>query len=257
MTATLTPPATRSTIPSSPPELRIVPHPVAPPAASIYRDALGDEFERLHPRMQRRFGFSSADEICQIGTGVMDEVWRGPWWTVPFLMLGSTQRVLFPNRGRNIPFTVANYAYLDSFGRETVTWSRRFQMRRCYRSFDATMIHSHERDTIVDYLGTGQHMAVDIACSVDDEGAMCIKTGAQRIYGRGLAVGCPLHVSGEATVRESWDEQAQRFRISVRVENRHFGPLFGYHGSFTVVERRCPAGEVPMDVKPLCEQRQE
>lgn len=46
---------------------------------SIYRQALGDDFDRLHPKMQWRFGFSSVDETYQIGTGVMDEVWHGPW----------------------------------------------------------------------------------------------------------------------------------------------------------------------------------
>ena len=69
---------------------------------SIYRQALDDDFDRLHPKMQWRFGFSSIDETCQIGTGVMDEVWHGPWWTLPFLLLGSTRRVLFPSRGRNV-----------------------------------------------------------------------------------------------------------------------------------------------------------
>lgn len=92
----------------------------------------------------------------------------------PFL-LGSTRRVLFPSRGRNVPFTVANYAYVDQFGRETVTWSRTFKFPRCFRIFDATMIHSKERDTIVDYLGTHQHLAVDIDCSVHDDGSMCRK----------------------------------------------------------------------------------
>jgi hypothetical protein len=52
--------------------------------SSIYREALGSDFDRLHPKMRWRFGFSSIDETCQIGTGVMDEVWRGPWWTLPF-----------------------------------------------------------------------------------------------------------------------------------------------------------------------------
>ena len=152
-----------------------------PAMTSIYRRALGDDFDRLHPQMQWRFGFSSLDETCQIGTGVMDEVWRGPWWTMPFLLLGSTRRVLFPSRGRNVPFTIANYAYVDRFGRETVTWSRRFDFGRRRRAFDATMIHSKARDTIVDYLGTHQHLAVDIHCSVDDDGAMCIRSGEQRL----------------------------------------------------------------------------
>jgi hypothetical protein len=97
---------------------------------SIYRKALGAGFERLHPKVQWRFGFSSIDETCQIGAGVMDEVWRGPWWTLPFLLLGSSRRVLFPSRGTRVPFTISNYAYVDRFGRETVTWSRRFHFAR-------------------------------------------------------------------------------------------------------------------------------
>jgi hypothetical protein len=149
---------------------------------SIYQEALGDDFERLHPKMQWRFGFASEDGICPIGTGTMDEVWRGPWWTLPFLLLGSSRRVLFPSRGRNVPFTISNYAYVDDFGRETVTWSRRFKMKRKIRAFDATMIRSVERGVVIDYLGTHQHLAVDIACAVDDDGAMCIETGDQRFY---------------------------------------------------------------------------
>ena len=31
--------------------------------SSIYRRALGADFERLHPRIQRRFGVTSADGI--------------------------------------------------------------------------------------------------------------------------------------------------------------------------------------------------
>ena len=224
---------------------------------SIYRRALGDDFDRLHPKVQWRFGFSSLDETCQIGTGVMDEVWRGPWWTLPFLLLGSTRRVLFPSRGRNVPFTIANHAYVDRFGRETVTWSRRFDFGRRRRAFDATMIHSKQRDAIVDYLGTHQHLAVDIHCSVDDDGAMCIRSGEQRLYEGRVAFRFPLALSGVAEVREWWDEQAQRFGIEVRVTNRLLGPLFGYRGSFTVAERPCTSDQIPADVRPVREERRE
>lgn len=221
---------------------------------SIYREVLGDDFDRLHPRMQWRFGFSSADEVCQLGTGVMDEVWRGPWWTLPFLLVGSTRRVLFPSKGRNVPFTIANYAYVDSLGRETVTWSRRFRMKRKIRAFDATMINSTARKMIIDYLGTHQHLAVDIHCSVDEAGAMCIESGDQRFYEGRVAFRFPPMFSGVAKVREWWDEHDQLFKIDVRVENRAFGPLFGYHGSFTVKEHPCLSEDVPLDVKPTREE---
>lgn len=224
---------------------------------SIYRQALGADFERLHPKMQWRFGFSSIDESCQIGTGVMDEVWRGPWWTLPFLLLGSTRRVLFPSQGRRVPFTIANYAYVDRFGRETVTWARRFDFARRPRAFDATMIYSKRRDTIVDYLGTHQHLAVDLHCWVDDEGAMCIRSGEQRFYEGPVAFRFPLMFSGVANVREWWDEAAACFRIEVHVANKLVGPLFGYRGSFTVKEHPCPVADVPADVLPVREEHRE
>jgi Domain of unknown function (DUF4166) len=41
---------------------------------SIYSRAPGADCYRLHPEIQRRFGFSSADGIASIGTGVMDEI---------------------------------------------------------------------------------------------------------------------------------------------------------------------------------------
>jgi hypothetical protein len=224
---------------------------------SIYQQQLGDEFARLHPRLQRRFGFSSVDGVCQVGTGVMDEVWRGPWWTLPFLLLGSARRVLFPDRGRDVPFNVANYAYVDGFGRETVTWSRRFRMRRRIRAFDATMVFAESRGCIVDYLGTHQHLAVDIHCSVDDDGALRIRSGELRFYEGLIGFRFPRLLAGEADVRESWDPDAERFRIEVRVVNRLFGPLFGYRGSFTVAERACTPDEVPIDVRPVREERRE
>jgi hypothetical protein len=224
---------------------------------SIYQRALGSDFDRLHPKLQWRFGLSSSDGTCQIGTGVMDDVWRGPWWTLPFLLLGSTRRVLFPSRGSDVPFTIGNYAYVDGFGRETVTWARRFRLRRRFRAFDATMIFSEERGSIIDYLGTHQHLAVDIDCSVDDEGAMCIRTGDQRFYEGSIGFRFPMLFSGVAEVREGWDDARQRFTIDVRVSNRIFGPLFGYRGSFTVAEQSCTPDQIPFDVRPLREERRE
>ena len=69
-----------------------------------------------------------------------------------------------------MPFQIVNYAYVDAYGRETVTWVRTFQTKRP-RRFDAYMILSEERGIIVDYLGTHQHLAVDIDLKVAAMGA--------------------------------------------------------------------------------------
>lgn len=224
---------------------------------SIFQEALGHDFDRLHPQMQWRFGFSSTDNVCHLGRGVMAEVWRGGWWTLPFLLLGSTRRVLFPSRGCNVPFTIENYAYVDDFGRETVTFARRFRMKRRVRAFDATMIMSDRRGTIVDYLGNHQHLAVVLHCSVDEDGALCLRSSAQRFYEGLIGFRFPLSFSGVAYVREWWDDRTQRFNIDVDVRNRYFGRLFGYRGSFTVTERSCTREEIPLDVLPVRQERRE
>jgi hypothetical protein len=224
---------------------------------SIFREALGAEFDRLQPKLQRRFGFSSTDGVAQIGNGVMHEVWRGPFLTLPFLLLGSTRRVLSPSRGTNVPFTISNHAYVDGFGRETVTFSRRFRMKRRIRAFDATMIFSRQRKVIVDYLGTHQHLAVDLVCSVDDQGALCMTSGEQRFYEGRIGFRFPKLFSGVATVREWWDEETERFHIDVDVRNHYVGRLFGYRGSFTVTEFPCRPDDIPVDVRPIREECRE
>jgi len=96
------------------------------------------------------------------------------------------------------------------------------------------MIYSEQRGRIVDYLGSHQHLAVDIDVSVDDLGGLRVRSGAQRFYEGRIGFSFPLLFSGIADVREWYDDTAQRFRIVVDVRNRVWGPLFGYRGSFDV-----------------------
>jgi len=223
---------------------------------SIYREVLGPEFDRLHPQIQKRFGFSSADCLAAIGRGVMDELWHGRFYTLPFLYIGSGRRIMFPERGTNVPFTIRNYAYRDRFGRETVTWVRDFRTRHP-RRFDAYMIYSRERGKIVDYLGTHQHLAVDIDLSVDDRGGLRLRSGAQRFYEGPIAFSFPMFLSGFADVCEWFDDSIGKFRIEVKVANRTWGPLFGYRGSFDVAWESVRPEDVPADVKPRREERRE
>jgi hypothetical protein len=144
---------------------------------------------------------------------------------------------MFPEQGRNVPFSIENYAFLDTFGRETVTWIRRFETRHP-RRFDAYMIHSEKRGRIVDYLGTHQHLAVDIEMTVDETGGVKLKSGAQRFYEGPIAFSFPLLFSGIANVREWYDDVIGKFRIEVNVNNQTWGPLFGYQGTFDVEWKR-------------------
>jgi hypothetical protein len=214
---------------------------------SIYQQVLGSDFEKLHPQIQRRFGFSSADGLAAIGRGVMENIWHGAPYTLPFLYIGAWRRIMFPERGCNIPFTIENYAYLDALGRETVTWIRTFETRK-RRRFDAYMIYSQQRGCIVDYLGSHQHLAVDLHLSVAPNGGLRLHSGAQRFYEGLIGFSFPLLFSGIADVCEWYDDHRQKFCIEVNVHNRVWGPLFGYHGTFDV--EWVEVQTVPADVQP-------
>ena len=216
---------------------------------SIYQQALGSDFSRLHPQVQRRFGFSSTDHLACIGRGVMERVWHGAPYTLPFLYVGAWRRIMFPEQAQDVPFTIANYAYCDALGRETVTWLRTFATTR-QRRFDAYMVYSAERGLIIDYLGTHQHLAVDIELAVSERGGLRLRSGTQRFYEGLIGFTFPMQFSGVAAVHEWYDDALGCFCIDVRVSNRTWGPLFGYNGTFQghwlpVQPNAVPAGALP------------
>lgn len=216
---------------------------------SMYQRALGGEFARLHPKIQERFGYSSKDGYAMLGTGVMDEVWHGALYTLPFLYVGAWRSIMFPERGRDVPFQIENYAFVDPLGRETLTWIRTFGVKRP-RRFDAYMVYSEKRDCVVDYLGTHQHLAVDIDLSVAPNGGLRLRSGAQRFYEGPIAFSFPMLFSGIAEVCEWYDDKAACYRISVEVKNSVWGPLFGYHGRFQVKRIDNSTGVLPRTLEP-------
>lgn len=203
------------------------------PSRSIYEQVMGEEFQRLHPKIQERFGFDSQSRKRAIGRGTMERVWHGKFYTIPFLMLGTWRNIMFPEQGANVPFTIQNWAYQDSMGRETVTWLRTFKLKKS-RRFDAYMVVDPERNLIVDYLGNHQHLAVDIHLSVADNGGLQLTSGEQRFYEGIVGFRFPMAFSGIATVCEWYDDEIQKYRIKVDVRNKVWGFLFGYEGTFDV-----------------------
>jgi len=214
---------------------------------SVFQEALGADFDRLHPMMQRRFGVGlDAAEAC-VGRGVMQSIRRGPWWTVPFLQIGRLRNILVPDVGVDVPFTIENYPYRDALGRETVTFVRTYSVRsgRTAR-FDATMVLVDGR--VLDYLGSHQHLAVDLDLAVDERGGLVLTSDAQRFHEGPLSFRFPMLFSRRATLHEWWSDEDESFHVDLEVRNRLFGFLFGYRGSFTC--EWVPATDAPARLKP-------
>jgi hypothetical protein len=226
--------------------------------SSIYQQVLGSNFQKLHPQIQKRFGFDSSDKIASIGKGVMQNVWYGKLYTLPFLYIGTWRNIMFPQKGKDIPFTIENFAYKDKFGRETVTWVRKYQFPKRERRFDATMIYSEKRKRIVDYLGTHQHLAVDIEMTVAENGGIKLRSGEQRFYEGFLGFKFPMLFSGVANVCEWYDDKEKKFKISVVVSNKTWGKLFGYEGTFETEYISVNSfRDIPKDILPIREEIRE
>jgi len=196
--------------------------------------------------MQRRFGVGlDSGEAC-VGRGAMASIRRGPWWTIPFLQIGRLRNILIPDVGTEIPFVIENFPYEDPLGRETVTFVREYSIGSKHRRFDATMVL--HRGRIVDYLGTHQHLAVDLDLQVDDHGGLVLTSDTQRFYEGPIAFRFPMIFSGRARLHEYFDDADESFHIDLEVHNERFGFLFGYRGAF-----RCewiPARDAPARLKP-------
>ncbi|MEU9666897.1 DUF4166 domain-containing protein [Streptomyces bobili] len=221
---------------------------------SIFRTAMGAGFDRLHPQLRRRFSVGlESGEACT-GRGVMDRVWHGGAFVKPFLALGGTRNILVPRAGRAVPFVIENVPYTDSFGRETVTFVRTFDLSGGPRRFDAQMVLGPKGDRVLDYLGTHQHLATDLYFHAEADGSLLIRSGTHRFREGVVDARVPELIGATAEVRESYDDAAGRFRIRVRVVNRYFGPLFGYEGSFTATYSDVRARGVRPGLRPVREE---
>lgn len=221
---------------------------------SIFRTAMGADFDRLHPELRRRFSVGLAGGEACTGHGVMDRVWHGRGFVKPFLALGGTRNILVPRAGRNVPFMIENVPYADTFGRETVSFVRTFDLPGRSRRFDAQMVLSPKGDRVLDYLGTHQHLASDLHLRAEPDGSLLIRSGEHRFREGPVDVRVPELIGADAQVRESFDDSTGRFHIQVRVVNRHFGPLFGYEGSFRATYTDIRTRGVRPGVRPVREE---
>jgi hypothetical protein len=222
---------------------------------SMFEQAMGEDFGRLHPMLQRRFGVGLTSGYACVGRGTMHRIRRGPWWTVPFLQIGRLRNILVPHVGTDVPFIIENYPYRDPFGREAVTFVREYRLRGRTHRFDATMIRASSDGHIVDYLGTHEHLAVDLDLRVETDGSLLLRSDAQRFYEGVFGFRFPMLFSGRALLRERYDDEAGVFRVDLTVENPVFGFLFGYDGEFTCEFPE--ADDAPARLKPVRYERRE
>jgi len=170
-------------------------------------------------------------------SGTMKRVWRcGGWKGVvvrPLLWLASLSKTLFAETGADVPFSLENTATPQADGRATMSWVRTFRFPHCTRQFPATMHYDGDRQVIVDLLGSGSRLEVELHASVDD-GAIVVESGRQWLRLRGWRLAIPRYLRGSAHARE-WQVSDDTLGVCVTISNPIIGEFFGYEGTFSEV----------------------
>lgn len=199
---------------------------------SIYKSAMGSNFYRLHPMLQKRYSFQEG--VVFKASGIMQTIKGGPKWLYPIFRAGVRWKLLFPEHGKDIPFTISNNAYTTPNGESHVHWERIFYFRNKKRYFNALMSFDTSTFVIKDYLGEPPLLYSDLAFTVTEDRNLKITSLNQRLILGKLQLPLPKIFQGLATVTEKYDEELERYLIKVSVQNPLIGTVFSYEGWFAV-----------------------
>lgn len=190
---------------------------------SVYQRVLGERFAELDPRLQRYFGEIPAGSVGR-GEGVYAEAGSRHRWLRPLLAWLAWRRILFPEHGRDVPFTVVNTPGRDG----SLSAERRFALPQRERMMVDTMRARHGR--LVDRLGRRRGLEADLHLSVHD-GGLRMRSGAFRLRLGSLRLPLPRLAVMTLDERTS-PADPERQRVDVRIVAPLLGEVFVYRGDF-------------------------
>lgn len=197
---------------------------------TIYQEILGEQFEKLHPMLQKRYTLPEGKPFK--ATGIMKKISSGPKWLSPFFLLATRWKFLFPEQGENIPFKIVNTTRTGPNGEQQVHWERTFQFLKKKRYFNALMSLDSDKSVVKDYLGEPSLFYSELVFFVSEKGHMRIESRKQRFVMGPLEIPLPKVFQGNVQVTEYYIEERDIFSIHVFITNPLIGALFEYEGEF-------------------------
>jgi hypothetical protein len=202
---------------------------------SIFKKVMGDDFSRLHPMLQKRYDLPAGTVFN--ASGIMTEIKVGPIWLYPLFRMGVKWKLLFPERGNSIPFSITNTSYITEDGESHVHWERIFYFgNKNKRYFNALMSLDEKRIVIKDYLGEPHIVYADLAFAVTAKGDLKITSLNQKFVLGKFEIPLPKLFQGLATVTEKYVDELECYQISVHVKNPLIRTVFSYEGEFSADE---------------------
>lgn len=197
---------------------------------TIYSTLLGQSFQKLHPKLQHRYALPLDQEFY--AEGVMSEIQNGNKLLLPFFHFAAKLNFLFPESGKEIPFTIVNKCHINQLRDAEVKWERTFFFPEVTRKFNAKMTVDLERRLVKDYLGDVSLFYSDLLFDVTEEGFLMITSGAQNVVFGKMEVPLPRILQGRVTVIEGYDEKKDVYTIHVSIYNSLLGRILMYAGEF-------------------------
>jgi hypothetical protein len=197
-------------------------HGAMPP--SVYERVLGERFGDLDPGLRAYFG--SPPGTVGTGVGVYEIAGSRHHWLRPVLAWLAWRRMLFPEFGHDIPFTIVNTTNADG----SLSARREFGFPRVTRVMEDTM--SVVDGALHDRLGRRRGLEVEFALAVVD-GGLRMRSRRQWLRLGGVRLRMPGLV--RVTLAESAGGRpgAETQRVDVRMTAPVLGEVFRYAGRFT------------------------
>jgi len=197
---------------------------------TIYSALLGENFQKLHPKLQDRYALPLNQPFH--AKGVMHQIQNGNKLLYPFYHLAAKTNFLFPESGENIPFTLMNRCIINHNKEAEVEWVRTFQLPGVLRKFNAKMTIDPQKQIVKDYLGDLSFLYSDLLFSITEEGFLMINSGEQRIRIGKREIPIPKMLRGRVTVLEGYDEDKGVYTIHVSIYSDLVGRIMMYAGEF-------------------------
>jgi hypothetical protein len=190
---------------------------------SVYQRVLGDEFASLAPELRAYFAAPPEGSVGR-GHGVFETAGSRYRWLSPVFAVLARHRILFPELGRDVPFTVTN---IPGPG-DGLSSRREFHFPGGDRVMQDTM---HVIDgRLHDFLGRRGGLEVRLGVTVGPNGGLRMLSDGVWLHLAGLRLPLPALLAARVVLDESWVDGRQR--VDVRMRHPLLGEVFRYAGTF-------------------------
>lgn len=203
----------------------------------VFLDALGDDAERLHPRLLAQLrapgSVARAEGVFAVAGSRL-----GPLTALARPVLGP--RMLVTRLGRDVPFSLTTSSGVDARGRATLDSARAFRFPSGTQHIIDRLTVSVHPGLVRNLLGARGRLELIEECSVTAEGFLRMRTRrvAVRLAGRRFALRGILGVRVDLV--DGWDAVHERRTIDMRATNPLVGTVLQYRGWYRHAEVDAP-----------------